>query len=186
MKIEKEHLFKDGERILIKVRKHWIVYVEDFLLHSFGCILFIICATYLSSRGVISLIGENSGAYSSMILITFVLIFWTSFFFAWTKNYFDVWYVTDKHIIAVNQKQMFDREEAFMELTRIQDVFFEREGFFSTYFGYGKLKVQSAGTEQEFIIDTIYDVEKVAHHIMELRDNAQGKSKQTVDNNQGL
>lgn len=59
-----------------------------------------------------------------------------------------------------------------MELKRIQDVSFEKNGFLQTFFGYGTLKVQSAGTEQEFIINNVKDVEQTAHRIMDLRDKA--------------
>lgn len=171
--MQQDDLLEDGEIILEKVRKHWIVYVEDFFYHIFGCLFFMILASYLINHNVFSFIDTDANAYAGMILIMFVIIFWTSFFYAWTKNYFDVWYVTDRHIIAVNQKQMFEREEAFMELTRIQDVLFDKNGFLSTFFGYGKLRVQTAGVEQEFIIDDVSDVEAVAHRIMELRDSVQ-------------
>lgn len=173
--LEQEKLLEQGEFILEKVRKHWIVYVQDFLLHFFGCIIFLAAAIYLSSRGSFIGINASGGAYGAMILVMFVLIFWTSFFYVWTKHYFDVWYMTNEHIIAIDQKQLFRRDEAFMELTRIQDVNFEKEGFLSTLLGYGRLKVQSAGAEQEFIIDDIRDVEGCAHRIMELRDKVQGK-----------
>ena len=172
MKFEQEHLFEKGEMILGKVRKHWIVYVEDFLMHFFGCFVFISASIYLASQNRLTFITANESAYGAMILAMIVLIFWTSFFYQWTINYFDVWYVTDKHIVAINQKKIFEREEAFMELVRIQDVSFEKEGFLATLFGYGTLKVQSAGTEQEFIIEYAYDVENDAHHIMNLRDKA--------------
>ena len=156
------------------VRKHWIVYVEDFISHTFGCVLFMFIGNYLSSSGFFSFISRDMSSYAAMISVAFILIFWTSFFYAWTKNYFDVWYVTDRHIIAINQKQMLEREEAFMELTRIQDVLFEKNGFLSTWFGYGKLRVQTAGEDQEFVMEDVHDVEAVAHRIMELRDKVQG------------
>lgn len=173
MIIEQENLLDEGEEMIEKVRKHWIVYFYDFLLHAFGCFFFISIAIFLASKGNIN--GLFYGDYGAMILVSFVLLFWTSFFFAWTKNYFDVWYVTNQHIIAVNQKDIFDRDEAFMELVRIQDVFFEKNTFLATIFGYGKLRVQSAGTEQEFVIEHVRDVEGCAHRIMELRDKAQGR-----------
>lgn len=179
MTFEKENLLEDGEEMIEKVRKHWIIYVKDFCLHTFGCFFFIYIASFLASKGNIN--GLYYGDYGAMILVSFVLLFWTSFFFAWTKNYFDVWYVTDQHIIAVNQKDIFDRDEAFMELIRIQDVFFEKTTFLSTILGYGKLRVQSAGTEQEFIIEDVRDVEGCAHRIMDLRDRAQGKGKKLAD-----
>jgi hypothetical protein len=152
-----------------------MVYLGDFLLHAFGCVVFVVGAQALSSQGALSFLGANLSAYGSIILAMFVLLFWTSFFYSWTKNYFDVWYVTDRHIIAVNQKDMFEREEAFMELVRIQDVFFEKNGMIATLLGYGELKIQSAGTEPEFRIEDVRDVEAVSHRIMELRDKAQGK-----------
>jgi hypothetical protein len=171
---QREHLLEEGEYIVERVRKHWIVYLRDFFLHAFGCFVFIICAYFLTTRGAFSTIAAEA-SYGAMILIGFVLIFWTSFFYAWTKEYFDVWYVTNQHIIAVNQKEMFSRDEAFMELVRIQDVIFEKDGFLSNLLGYGKLRAQSAGTEQEFVIDYIRGVEAAAHRIMDMRDEAQEK-----------
>lgn len=170
--MQQDDLLEEGEIILEKVRKHIIVYLSDFFYHSLGCFIFMVIASYLTSSGYLSFINKDSSAFAGLILVMFVIIFWTSFFYAWTKEYLDVWYITDRHIIAVNQKQIFEREEAFMELNRIQDVFFEKNGFLATFFGFGKLRVQSAGTEQEFIIENVHDVEMVAHKIMELRDKA--------------
>jgi hypothetical protein len=177
--MEQDQLLEDGEVMMEKVRKHWIVYVQDFFYHSFGCFLFMILASFLTSKGILSFIDQDSSAYAGMILVMFVIIFWVSFFYAWTKNYFDVWHITDRHIIAVNQKQMFEREEAFMELMRIQDVRFEKNGVLATWFGYGTLRVQSAGEDQEFVIDDVHDVETIAHKIMEMRDKAQHKDTVT-------
>lgn len=171
--MEQSTLLQEGEVLLEKVRKHWVVYVEDFILHLFACTIFLASAAFLYSRATSSFVSGGSLAQGTMILIMFVLIFWTSFFYFWTKNYFDVWYVTDRHIIAVNQKDMFEREEAFMDLSKIQDVSFEKNSFMATFFGYGRLKIQTAGSDQEFIIESVHDVESVAHRIIELRNKIQ-------------
>jgi hypothetical protein len=173
--LHKENLLEDGEYVTDAVRKHWIVYARDFILHAFGCLIFIVAAYYLALHGSFGGVSGGESAYGAMVLIMFALIFWTSFFYAWTKEYFDVWYITTVHIIAINQKEMFTRDEAFMELVRIQDVFFEKEGLLSNLLGFGRLRVQSAGTEQEFVIENVHDVETVAHAIMEIRDKVQGK-----------
>lgn len=173
MMLVRENLLEEGEMMLIKIRKHWIVYLEDFFLHAFGCVIFSLCAYFLATRGYFGGINSIESAYGGMTLMVFVLIFWTSFFYSWTKDYFDVWFVTDRHVIAINQKEIFNREEAFMELQRIQDVFFEKDGLVGTMLGYGKLRVQSAGTEQEFVMEDVANVEHVAHTIMTLRDDSQ-------------
>lgn len=180
MTLHRENLLDEGEVIVAKVRKHWIVYIQDFFLHAFGCLIFLLSAYFLASRGSFSSITESGTAYGAMIFIMFVLIFWTSFFFAWTKDYFDVWFVTNKHIIAVNQKEMLTREELFMELVRIQDVVFVKDGVLATMLGFGTLKVQSAGSNQEFVMEYVHDVEAFAHAIMDIRDEAQGKSQSTT------
>jgi uncharacterized membrane protein YdbT with pleckstrin-like domain len=169
--MEQDQLLEEGEVLLEGVRKHWIVYVSDSIIHILGCLVFIAVAGYLSYHGVIPFLSKDNKAYIAMILVFFVIIFWTSYFYFWTKNYFDVWYITDRHIIAVDQKDMFMRNESFMELGKIQDVSFEKNGLMATFFGYGRLKVQTAGSDQEFVIEDTRDVEAVAHRIMELRDS---------------
>jgi hypothetical protein len=173
--LEQEKLLEDGEYMVEKVRKHWIVYVENFILHAFGCFIFLVAAHYVATSGPFQNLFPQGSAYGAMTLVMFVLIFWTSFFFAWTKDYFDVWHVTNEHIIAINQKEIFEREESFMELERIQDVFFERSGILGTALNFGILRVQSAGTEQQFVMEYVADVETKAHKIMEFRDKAQGE-----------
>lgn len=158
------HQEYNGELVTRAIRKHVIVYVEDLVFHFFGCIAFFAIGTAL----LIS--GGFAKHYGAPFFALLVLLTWVSFFAAWTKNYFDVWYITEKHIIAANQKDILEREEAFMELARIQDVFFEKDGILQTFFGYGKLRVQSAGTEQEFVLENVANVEEVAHTIMDLRD----------------
>ena len=170
--MEKETLFEEGEIILEEARKHFMVYLLDIIIHTLGCLLFIGLAILASWKVTVF------GSYIAYILIFFVLIFWASFFYAWTKNYLDVWYITNQHIIAIDQKEILTRHEAFMELNRIQDVFFEKNGLLQTWLGYGELKVQSAGTEQEFVLNDVRNVEALAHKIMALRDKA--KEGETV------
>lgn len=174
--LEQERLLEDGEYMVEKVRKHWIVYVENLILHAFGCFVFLVAAHYVAASGPFQNLFPQGSAYGTMTLVMFVLIFWTSFFFAWTKDYFDVWHITNEHVIAINQKEIFEREESFMELGRIQDVFFERSGILGTVLNFGILRIQSAGTEQQFVMEYVADVENKAHKIMEFRDRAQGKS----------
>ncbi len=163
--MEVETLLQEGEEVIVKARKHFMVYVEDVFIHSAGCMLLIVVASFFVGRGGLSEI-------ITMLSFMFVILFYSSFFYAWTKNYFDVWHITNKHIIAVNQRGILDREVSYMEYNRIQDVFFEKEGLIGTFFGYGRLKVQTAGSDQSFVIENITKVEEVAEIIIRLRDEA--------------
>lgn len=169
--METENLFQADESVLYKAKKHLIIYIEDAIVHSFGCLLFLIVVFFLNGKGGVL------GNAASLLSLMLVLIFYTSYFYAWTKDYFDAWHITDVHIVAVNQKSLLDREVSYMEYGRIQDVFFEKEGLLQTFFGYGRLKVQTAGASQEFVIDGVARVEEVAKKIIELRDGQAEKPK---------
>ncbi|MEN9881215.1 MAG: hypothetical protein RLZZ308_398 [Candidatus Parcubacteria bacterium] len=156
------------EVVVEKVRKSLIVYIEDVIAHLVGCSVFSIAAVISSRYG-------DYGAYIAMILTAIVLLFFVSFFYAWTREYFDVWYVTNKHIVAINQKDILHREQVSLEYSRIQDVFFEKNGFLQTFFGFGTLRIQSAGTEQEMVMTGVAHVEMVAKRLIELRDTQKVK-----------
>lgn len=168
--METETLITDGEEMLYTARKHFLVYIEDVVIHGFGCLLLVTGVYFLHDRG-----GLVEG-YVSLLLCMFMLIFFTSFFYAWTKDYFDVWYITNTHIVAINQKSILDREISYMEYSRIQDVFFEKEGLLQTFFGYGRIKIQTAGSDQPFVIDAVRDVENLTRAIIELRDRKRNVS----------
>jgi uncharacterized membrane protein YdbT with pleckstrin-like domain len=167
MENEETQLYNEinGEIILSEVRKHWIVYLEDIVFHGSALILFSGIAIFFSVQDMF--ISEG---YIELIVLILALLTTVSFFASWTLNYFDVWHITSKHIVAVNQKDILNREEAYMEFSRIQDVFFEKEGILSVWLHYGALRIQSAGTEQQFVMRHVKEVEKVAHTIMDLRD----------------
>ena len=167
--MERESFLEEGETIIERARKHWIVYVEDVVVHLFSCIVFGAMAHYLDIHGGIF------GGYGAMGTMLVLLLVFLSFFYVWTQEYFDVWYMTDKHIVVVNQKNLLDRQESFMEYGRIQDVSFDKAGLLQTWLGYGKLHVQSAGSEQEFMLENVHDVEMFAHKIMEMRDKVKTK-----------
>ncbi len=164
--MEQESLFDAGEQVSMKVRKHWMVYVGDVVAHGVGLVLF----TFLS--GLLSFVIEGFASYVGMMFGVLMLFTWCSFFYVWTRHYCDVWYITDRHIIAVDQREILTRDVTFMEFGRIQDVFFEKDGLLQSFFGYGKLRVQSAGSEQELVISSVAHVEDVARTITELRTKA--------------
>jgi len=166
--MERESFLEEGETVLEKARKHWIVYVEDVLTHTFGMLFFIAVLIALEKYGGVY------GMYGAFGVTIVVMLFWIAYFYAWTQNYFDVWYITDKHIVVVDQKELLERKESFMNLNRIQDVSFDKVGLLQTWLGYGKLHVQSAGESQEFVMSNVCDVEVIARKIMDMRDIANG------------
>jgi len=96
----------------------------------------------------------------------YILLF---FFNAFLDYYLDVWIVTTKRIINIEQKGLFNRVIAEHELDKIQDVTGEQKGFFATIFSFGDVLVQTAGEVPMFIfrqVDNPFEVAKTINHLL--------------------
>lgn len=82
-----------------------------------------------------------------MVLFLFLFLFWMDY-------YLDMWIITNRRVIAIEQKGLFRREIAEILLPRVQDVTIEISGVVETFLKFGTIKIQTAG-EREFIIHNI-------------------------------
>ena len=79
----------------------------------------------------------------------------------------DVWILTDRKIIDIEQLSLFSREVSEFRLDRVQDITVEVRGIISTMLKFGTLHVQTAGATREFVIKNIPDPYKVRDIIMD-------------------
>jgi hypothetical protein len=164
MSYSKLHLDPD-EKIILEVRKHWIVFFGHGMFLLFIAILplvvFAVVKGFFPSFFNIDF-GGNTSALFLFIYTLWVLFLWILFFLDWTKYYLDVWYVTEKRIIAVDQKKIFDREVSNLRFDKIQDITIDVHGFVSTMLNFGNIRVQTASeNSQEFRINTVRNPEHV-------------------------
>lgn len=161
----------EGENVVLEVRKHWIVFVGIGLALLLAALLPIIIFTLLKilipSILVFSLTG-NILALLIFLQTLWVLGLWILFFVDWTKYYLDVWYVTEKRIIAVDQKDIFNREISNLRFDKIQDVTIGIRGFIPTMLDFGDVRVQTASEDNlEFVLSTVRHPERVKKVIFE-------------------
>ena len=81
-----------------------------------------------------------------------ILLLWMFVFVEWTDYYLDVWYVTNKRIVDVEQKGVFYREVSSLHYGKIQDITVETRGIIPTFLGFGDIHVQTAGEDREIIL----------------------------------
>lgn len=153
------------EHVVFEVRKHWIVFVGYALLLLFMCIvpviLFELIKLFVPNILDFNFHG-NKGALFLFFYSLWLLFLWVSFFIEWTKYYLDVWYVTEKRIIAIDQKNIFHREISNLHFNKIQDVTLEIQGFISTMLKFGNIRVQTASEDsKEFFMTSVRHPEEV-------------------------
>ena len=88
------------------------------------------------------------------------------FFINLTKYYLDVWYVTNKRLIDVDQRMLFHRDEAVLRLENIQDVATGAKGIIQTLLNFGNIRAQTAGERREFIMRDIANPERIREVIV--------------------
>lgn len=159
MSTEEFHL-EHGEKVTAAVRKHWFVFLVSllpFALLAWGPLLlrdFFIGAA-VKSPDIAAAVGPFFAAdneWARLLLGLWWLVLWICAFNVFTTYYLDLWIITTNRIVYIHQRGFFRREVSSFLLNRVQDVSSSIHGFFPTIIGYGTLKVETAGHEEQFIM----------------------------------
>jgi hypothetical protein len=156
MFMEKIQLEAD-ERVLTQVRKHWFtLFIQFFVLTALAVLPLICYAIILTFIGRFDLtsLAFDPSAFGVQLLYAYLVwlfIIWMAVFNIWTNYYLDIWTVTNKRLIAVDQRGLFNRSIGSFRLERLQDMNVEVNGFIATFLNFGTIQAQTAaGSEDEF------------------------------------
>ena len=133
-----------GEEIILLLRAHSIT-----LLPAAVFILFLLSMPVI----LFNILGFFS--LSPIFLLTpiqllLILIFWYLLVFAYAIYrfifwYFNVYILTNERIIDFDFRGILHKQTAFAKLNQVQDVTPKMVGFFSTFFNFGDIYIQTAG-----------------------------------------
>ena len=84
----------------------------------------------------------------------------------WTLYYLDVWIITDKRIIDIEQKGIFNREISTFRTDNIQDVTIEIRGIIGTFLKFGDIHIETASENNSFVIREALNPERVKEVIL--------------------
>lgn len=152
------------EKIIMFLRRHWLFLFKVLIIFA---VLILVIGIFDYAAYYLTSIWESQLGFPIMVLgnsayFLFVLLF---SFANFVDYYLDVWIVTDKRIINVEQKGLFSRIVSEKELWRMQDVTSEVHGFMATSLNYGDIFLQTAGTKGRFVFKQVPDAAHVAQEI---------------------
>lgn len=151
----------DNEKVLIVVHKHWFVMVGPivtFALLLLAPVIILAILPFMTrdfNQILVAILTNFSLSLYIMILIIFMFLIWMDF-------YLDMWIITSKRIIDIEQRGLFSREISEIPLVHIQDITLEVRGIVRTFLKFGTIRLQTAG-EREFAIRDI-------PHLYEVKD----------------
>ena len=138
-----------NEEVLTVVRKHWFVIVSALFATSMMGILplFVLLAIVL----IPDLLTFDLHEFLPFIL--YIVSFWLLFtvltgFMVWTHYFLDLWMITDRRIIVIDQVQFFNRKVSSFRLERLQDIKVSIIGIIPTFLNFGTLTAQTASSSQ--------------------------------------
>jgi len=171
--------FKSGEKIISEIRRHWIVMLNNVLVSALLAFVPVIVYIILDELEIISLTGATTSLFI-FLTSSWLLLLWTFFYVAWTNYYLDVLVLTNKRLIDIEQKGLFNRNMSELRWENVQDITVEVSGFLATLLDFGNVHVQTAATSKEFIMKTVPRPYKIKDEILkqyELNKKGKGGSK---------
>ena len=163
-----DDMLEPGECILTVVRRS-IVGLLGIYLVATAAVLAILALVVALSPDTFDTSSVNiSPALSAIIVVGAVLL--VLILFTATHVYRQSrLLVTDKSLVQVMQKTLFNRKVSRLSMSNVEDVSEEQRGFIASFFNYGTLTVQTAGTEDNFVFSLCPDPAKLADRIIEAR-----------------
>jgi uncharacterized membrane protein YdbT with pleckstrin-like domain len=170
---EKIQLESD-ETILILVRKHWFILALQFfgvVMTAILPIVFYVGVQFLptSLTDMLSVTIDTSmlvGLYTGWLILC-----WMACFGIWTNYYLDVWTVTNKRLVTVDQRGLFFRDTGSFRLERLQDINVSIRGILATFLKYGDLQAETASEDRDFVARGIPDPQELKALILKAADN---------------
>ena len=161
-----------GETKVLVLRPHWIVLARAIAITSIlGCVPLGVVALFPG----IAALGSTSILLQALVVLGgSVYAFSVALFFAYAfiDYWLDVWTVTTRRILHVEQKGLFNRVIAELELVRIQDCTSETKGVLGTLLRYGTISIQTAAELPRFVFRDIPNPETVRDTVVRLMQEA--------------
>jgi uncharacterized membrane protein YdbT with pleckstrin-like domain len=158
-----------GQTVVMSIHRHPIV-----LLPSIVAVLFMTIIPLMLGFVVLTYLFPNLGAaHLSWVVVGFAAYYLFLLVLAtvlWMDYYYDMYVVTDSHILDINQRSLLFRRVARTSLLRVQDVTVRVLGLWASILDYGTVNVQTAGHEEDITLLDIPKPAEVARSIMQLHD----------------
>lgn len=176
----------EGEQILKVVRKHWFILFSHMSgVIIAGCMPFAALVLWASSDTVASLISH---AHLGEVGVSFAVGAWSLIVFitahvVWADYYLDMWIITNRRLISIDQQGFFRRSVSSFRFERLQDVTVTIKGIIQTLLDFGSISADTAGHDP-FEVYGLPNPRSIKSLILEHADQA--FTKESLNKNAGL
>ncbi len=143
--------FEEGEVVLGTVRKHWFIITVELV--SVGIIallppLLLSLTSLLPAEFKIAELLSGQTPLITLVTASWLLMTTLMAFMVWTNYYLDLWVITDRRVIVIDQRGFFNRKVSSFRLERLQDIKVTIKGIVATLLNFGTIRAQTAGANE--------------------------------------
>lgn len=155
-----------NEKILLFLRKDFITNTKWILL---GIVLVLLPMLLIFPQHLFGnlLLFLNFKFYLILLLFYYLFVI-TYFYINFITWYYNVALITDQRIIDVDFSSLVYKDVATTKLSLVQDVSYAQVGVVRTFFDYGNILIQTAGSLDNFNFECSPQPEDAVHVIEEL------------------
>ena len=160
-----------GEKIVLVLRRHPFVFLSE------AALIILLMAVPLGGWFLVShdwpdlLEGPVSRPALILLASAYLLLTWHFLIAKFVDYYLDLWVVTNKKILNVEQNGLFARTISELELDKIQDVTSEIDGILPTLLNFGDVSIQTAGEQEHFTFEQVKRPDLIREKILQLAED---------------
>src|SRR3989344_2174240 len=154
---------REGENITKVYRRHKLVLFFELVPLVFFALI-IIAAAYL----FVYFLAEKFLIFLPLVFLIAVIFLhqlWIIAFMYLADFYLDVWILTNKRLVSIEQKGMFSRTVIEFELGNIQDISSDVHGVLPTLLHYGNIRIHTSSENQDFDFKEVGEPDLIKHEI---------------------
>lgn len=144
---------EENEQILRIVRKHWWIICTNVAATVFFALLplllLLAAGWWIPAIDVYELIVQPYLAEFVFGYLLWLLVNWMAIANFWTDHYLDLWAITNRRIVSIDQRGFFRRFLSSFRLERLQDMNISVSGVIPTLLNFGTIEAQTAGGSNE-------------------------------------
>jgi membrane protein YdbS with pleckstrin-like domain len=176
------NVMSPGERVICDIHRHPIGLLGVYLTSGFLLLVLFGGVAYLPQ-----VVTDLSNQTKTYIFVAALLVAFIIFLFSYIAVVIykgNRWVVSSDSITQMSQTGLFQKQTSQLSLANLEDVTFEQNSLIQTLFGFGTLKVETAGERSKFQFPFCPSPQKCAVDIIQAHEQFMAANPE--DGNRGL
>ncbi|MEO8104848.1 MAG: PH domain-containing protein [Candidatus Saccharibacteria bacterium] len=163
------NVMQKGERNIFEVKRHPFGMIGMYV----AAVIMLVVLAAIAFFVLPSVAGDNSTSATSIGAVVFLLFVICTLIFLMISHivyWGNRWILTTDSLTQVTQRSLFDKRNSQLSLANLEDITAEQEGLLAHLFGFGTLRVETAGERSKFVFTFCPNPNYYAQQVLNARE----------------